>query len=153
MAAGTSVTCYIFFFFLFSPQKERFYEKRHRLPEPSCKELATLISQCLSYAPSERPSFRTILRDLTQLQPHSEALPFPPLPFPPQLLPSTGFGHSRSQRLILAAHSFNNGVSPAHGALCSPPWPIFVGEQSPRAEIISQAARGGAEGAQSSAGP
>ncbi|NXI73649.1 TYK2 kinase, partial [Anseranas semipalmata] len=52
-------------------EKERFYEKRHRLPEPSCKELATLISQCLSYTPSERPSFRTILRDLTQLQPHN----------------------------------------------------------------------------------
>lgn len=82
VAAGTSVTCYIIFFFLFSPQKERFYEKRHRLPEPSCKELATLISQCLSYAPSERPSFRTILRDLTQLQPHSEALPCPSLPCP-----------------------------------------------------------------------
>uniref|UniRef100_A0A8C8B9B0 Tyrosine-protein kinase n=1 Tax=Otus sunia TaxID=257818 RepID=A0A8C8B9B0_9STRI len=55
-------------------EKERFYEKRHRLPEPSCKELATLICQCLNYTPVERPSFRTILRDLTQLQPHSEAL-------------------------------------------------------------------------------
>ncbi|NWW94834.1 TYK2 kinase, partial [Rhynochetos jubatus] len=52
-------------------EKERFYEKRHRLPEPSCRELATLICRCLSYAPGERPSFRTILRDLTQLQPHS----------------------------------------------------------------------------------
>ncbi|NXS50635.1 TYK2 kinase, partial [Balaeniceps rex] len=52
-------------------EKERFYEKRHRLPEPSCKELATLICQCLNYTPVERPSFRTILRDLTQLQPHS----------------------------------------------------------------------------------
>ncbi|KAM6233194.1 LOW QUALITY PROTEIN: non-receptor tyrosine-protein kinase TYK2 [Porphyrio hochstetteri] len=52
-------------------EKERFYEKRHRLPEPSCKELASLISQCLSYTPGERPSFRTILRDLTQLQPHN----------------------------------------------------------------------------------
>ncbi|XP_009580479.1 PREDICTED: non-receptor tyrosine-protein kinase TYK2, partial [Fulmarus glacialis] len=51
-------------------EKERFYEKRHRLPEPSCKELATLICQCLNYTPVERPSFRTILRDLTQLQPH-----------------------------------------------------------------------------------
>ncbi|NWQ89306.1 TYK2 kinase, partial [Burhinus bistriatus] len=30
-------------------EKERFYEKRHRLPEPSCKELATLICQCLNY--------------------------------------------------------------------------------------------------------
>ncbi|XP_006262400.3 non-receptor tyrosine-protein kinase TYK2 isoform X1 [Alligator mississippiensis] len=53
------------------PEKERFYEKRHHLPEPSCRELATLISQCLNYAPGERPSFRTILRDLTQLQPHN----------------------------------------------------------------------------------
>ncbi|XP_074835700.1 non-receptor tyrosine-protein kinase TYK2 [Carettochelys insculpta] len=52
-------------------EKERFYEKKHRLPEPSCKELAALISQCLKYTPSERPSFRTILRDLTQLQPHN----------------------------------------------------------------------------------
>lgn len=146
VAAGTSVTCFCFFFFPFLPQKERFYEKRHRLPEPSCKELATLISQCLSYAPSERPSFRTILRDLTQLQPHSEALPFPPLPFPPQLLPTASV-------CFLGARSFSDGVSPAHGALCSPPWPIFVGEQSPGAEIISQAARGGTEGAQSLAGP
>ncbi|XP_015263084.1 PREDICTED: non-receptor tyrosine-protein kinase TYK2 [Gekko japonicus] len=52
-------------------EKERFYEKKHRLPEPSFKELATLISQCLNYAPEERPSFRTILRDLTQLQPNN----------------------------------------------------------------------------------
>ncbi|NWH58080.1 TYK2 kinase, partial [Geococcyx californianus] len=53
-------------------EKERFYEKRHRLPEPSCEELRALVSRCLSFAPGERPSFRTILRDLTQLQPHGE---------------------------------------------------------------------------------
>uniref|UniRef100_A0A4X2M7I5 Tyrosine-protein kinase n=1 Tax=Vombatus ursinus TaxID=29139 RepID=A0A4X2M7I5_VOMUR len=52
-------------------EKERFYEKKHRLPEPSCKELATLISQCLTYEANQRPSFRTILRDLTQLQPQN----------------------------------------------------------------------------------
>ncbi|XP_054039422.1 non-receptor tyrosine-protein kinase TYK2 [Rissa tridactyla] len=52
-------------------EKERFYEKRHRLPEPSCKELGSLICRCLNYTPGERPSFRTILRDLTQLQPHN----------------------------------------------------------------------------------
>ncbi|XP_008576232.1 PREDICTED: non-receptor tyrosine-protein kinase TYK2 [Galeopterus variegatus] len=51
-------------------QKERFYQKQHQLPEPSCPELATLTSQCLTYDPIQRPSFRTILRDLTQLQPH-----------------------------------------------------------------------------------
>uniref|UniRef100_A0A8C3JNW2 non-specific protein-tyrosine kinase n=1 Tax=Calidris pygmaea TaxID=425635 RepID=A0A8C3JNW2_9CHAR len=55
-------------------EKERFYEKRHRLPEPSCKELGSLVCGCLNYTPGERPSFRTILRDLTQLQPHSEDL-------------------------------------------------------------------------------
>ncbi|XP_077185895.1 non-receptor tyrosine-protein kinase TYK2 [Paroedura picta] len=52
-------------------EKERFYEKKHPLPEPSFRELATLISQCLNYSPEERPSFRTILRDLTQLQPNN----------------------------------------------------------------------------------
>ncbi|XP_066449671.1 non-receptor tyrosine-protein kinase TYK2 isoform X1 [Eleutherodactylus coqui] len=51
-------------------EKERFYEKELGLPEPSCKELADLIGLCHNYNPSGRPSFRTILRDLTQLQPH-----------------------------------------------------------------------------------
>lgn len=55
-----------------SLQKERFYEKELGLPEPSCKELADLIRQCHNYNPSGRPSFRTILRDLTQLQPQGE---------------------------------------------------------------------------------
>ncbi|NWZ88482.1 TYK2 kinase, partial [Poecile atricapillus] len=50
-------------------EKERFYEKRHRLPEPSCRELASLISRCLNYSPGERPSFRAVLRELTRLQP------------------------------------------------------------------------------------
>ncbi|XP_012889393.1 PREDICTED: non-receptor tyrosine-protein kinase TYK2 [Dipodomys ordii] len=52
-------------------EKERFYQKQHQLPEPSCPELATLTSQCLTYEPAQRPSFRTILRDLTRLQPHN----------------------------------------------------------------------------------
>ncbi|XP_005534563.1 PREDICTED: non-receptor tyrosine-protein kinase TYK2, partial [Pseudopodoces humilis] len=50
-------------------EKERFYEKRHRLPEPSCRELASLISRCHNYSPGERPSFRAVLRELTRLQP------------------------------------------------------------------------------------
>nr|XP_044999139.1 non-receptor tyrosine-protein kinase TYK2 isoform X1 [Jaculus jaculus]XP_044999140.1 non-receptor tyrosine-protein kinase TYK2 isoform X1 [Jaculus jaculus] len=54
-----------------SSEKERFYQKQHQLPEPSCPELATLTSQCLAYEPAQRPSFRTILRDLTRLQPHN----------------------------------------------------------------------------------
>eukprot|EP00069_Balaena_mysticetus_P021675 bmy_13747T0 len=52
-------------------EKERFYQKQHKLPEPSCPELATLTSRCLTYEPAQRPSFRTILRDLTQLQPQT----------------------------------------------------------------------------------
>ncbi|PNI51617.1 TYK2 isoform 6 [Pan troglodytes] len=54
-------------------EKEHFYQRQHRLPEPSCPELATLTSQCLTYEPTQRPSFRTILRDLTRLQPHNLA--------------------------------------------------------------------------------
>uniref|UniRef100_A0A8C7CFC4 Tyrosine-protein kinase n=1 Tax=Neovison vison TaxID=452646 RepID=A0A8C7CFC4_NEOVI len=52
-------------------EKECFYQKQHQLPQPSCPELATLTSQCLTYEPAQRPSFRTILRDLTQLQPQN----------------------------------------------------------------------------------
>nr|XP_030735515.1 non-receptor tyrosine-protein kinase TYK2 isoform X3 [Globicephala melas] len=52
-------------------EKERFYQKQQKLPEPSCPELAILTSQCLTYEPAQRPSFRTILRDLTQLQPQT----------------------------------------------------------------------------------
>ncbi|KAL4673270.1 hypothetical protein H8959_017204 [Pygathrix nigripes] len=58
---------------LSSSEKEHFYQRQHRLPEPSCPELATLTSQCLTYEPTQRPSFRTILRDLTRLQPHNLA--------------------------------------------------------------------------------
>ncbi|KGL77497.1 Non-receptor tyrosine-protein kinase TYK2, partial [Tinamus guttatus] len=68
-------------------EKERFYEKRHRLPEPACKELAALVGRCLEYSPGMRPSFRTVLRDLTRLQPHALAAvtsvpPALPLPDP-----------------------------------------------------------------------
>ncbi|XP_008848272.1 non-receptor tyrosine-protein kinase TYK2 isoform X2 [Nannospalax galili] len=52
-------------------EKERFYLKQHHLPDPSCPEMATLTSQCLTYEPAQRPSFRTILRDLTRLQPQN----------------------------------------------------------------------------------
>nr|XP_048302409.1 non-receptor tyrosine-protein kinase TYK2 isoform X3 [Myodes glareolus] len=52
-------------------EKERFYTKQHQLPEPSCPELATLTRQCLTYEPAQRPSFRTVLRDLTRLQPQN----------------------------------------------------------------------------------
>ncbi|XP_063043272.1 non-receptor tyrosine-protein kinase TYK2 [Engraulis encrasicolus] len=49
-------------------EKERFYETQSRLAEPSSQELASFISKCLTYNPAERPSFRAILRELTELQ-------------------------------------------------------------------------------------
>ncbi|MED6261176.1 hypothetical protein ATANTOWER_001867 [Ataeniobius toweri] len=48
-------------------EKERFYQQKGRLAEPSSQELARFISMCLTYEPDERPSFRTILRELTEL--------------------------------------------------------------------------------------
>ncbi|KAM4880201.1 non-receptor tyrosine-protein kinase TYK2 [Sylvia borin] len=64
-------------------EKEQFYEQRQRFPEPSCPALASLISQCLSYSPEERPCFRAVLRELSRLQPHQlqdVAMPSPDCP-------------------------------------------------------------------------
>lgn len=52
--------------FLTPQQKERFYQQKGRLAEPSSQELASFISMCLTYEPVERPSFRTVLRELTE---------------------------------------------------------------------------------------
>lgn len=48
-------------------EKERFYKQKGRLGVPSSQELASFISICLSYEPVERPSFRTVLRKLTEI--------------------------------------------------------------------------------------
>ncbi|XP_061556654.1 non-receptor tyrosine-protein kinase TYK2 [Phycodurus eques] len=45
-------------------EKERFYQQRGKLLEPSSQDLATFISKCLTYEPLERPSFCSLLRDL-----------------------------------------------------------------------------------------
>ncbi|KAF7665993.1 hypothetical protein LDENG_00122210 [Lucifuga dentata] len=63
------------------PEKERFYQQKGRLTEPSSQELASFISMCLTYEAVERPSFRCILRELTEIMiknpdiSPSEALP------------------------------------------------------------------------------
>ncbi|XP_051994646.1 non-receptor tyrosine-protein kinase TYK2 [Xyrauchen texanus] len=49
-------------------EKERFYETQSRLAVPSSQELGSFISMCLTYDPALRPSFRTILRELTEIQ-------------------------------------------------------------------------------------
>lgn len=52
----------------FAPkQKERFYQQKGRPAEPSSPELAGFISRCLTYEPVERPSFRTVLRELPRI--------------------------------------------------------------------------------------
>lgn len=48
-------------------EKERFYQQKGRLTEPSSQELARFINMCLSYEPEERPSFRKVLRELIEL--------------------------------------------------------------------------------------
>ncbi|XP_042360188.1 non-receptor tyrosine-protein kinase TYK2 [Plectropomus leopardus] len=48
-------------------EKERFFQQKGRLAEPSSQELASFISMCLTYEPVERPSFRTVLRELTDI--------------------------------------------------------------------------------------
>lgn len=58
--------------FLMSQQKELFYRERHHLTEPSSEELAKFISMCLTYEPEERPSFRAVLRELTEMMMKSQ---------------------------------------------------------------------------------
>ncbi|XP_067472134.1 non-receptor tyrosine-protein kinase TYK2 [Thunnus thynnus] len=48
-------------------EKECFYQQKGRLAEPSSQELARFISMCLTYEPVERPSFRCVLRELTEI--------------------------------------------------------------------------------------
>lgn len=50
-----------------SPEKERFYQQRCSLAEPSSEKLTELIRTCVTYEPAERPSFRTVLRELTDI--------------------------------------------------------------------------------------
>ncbi|XP_007252861.3 tyrosine-protein kinase JAK2a [Astyanax mexicanus] len=50
-----------------SSKKLLFYEDRHQLPAPKWTELANLINSCMDYEPSQRPSFRGIIRDLNSL--------------------------------------------------------------------------------------
>ncbi|KAK0135002.1 Non-receptor tyrosine-protein kinase TYK2 [Merluccius polli] len=48
-------------------EKERFYQQKGRLAEPPSPELASFISMCLTYEPVNRPSFRIVLRELTEI--------------------------------------------------------------------------------------
>ncbi|XP_024128200.1 non-receptor tyrosine-protein kinase TYK2 isoform X1 [Oryzias melastigma] len=54
------------------PEKELFYQEKQHLTEPSSEELARFINMCLTYEPEERPSFRTVLRELTEMMMKSQ---------------------------------------------------------------------------------
>uniref|UniRef100_A0A3Q2Y5L4 Tyrosine-protein kinase n=1 Tax=Hippocampus comes TaxID=109280 RepID=A0A3Q2Y5L4_HIPCM len=49
------------------PEKERFYQQKGKLLEPSSRDLAVFINKCLSYEPLERPHFCSLLRDLIDI--------------------------------------------------------------------------------------
>uniref|UniRef100_A0A8C2WIF8 Tyrosine-protein kinase n=1 Tax=Cyclopterus lumpus TaxID=8103 RepID=A0A8C2WIF8_CYCLU len=49
------------------PLKSLFYEDHHQLPAPKWTELANLITSCMDYEPSFRPTFRAVIRDLHSL--------------------------------------------------------------------------------------
>uniref|UniRef100_A0A672ISH7 Tyrosine-protein kinase JAK2 n=1 Tax=Salarias fasciatus TaxID=181472 RepID=A0A672ISH7_SALFA len=48
-------------------KKTLFYEHRHQLPAPKWTELANLITSCMDYEPTFRPTFRAVIRDLHSL--------------------------------------------------------------------------------------
>uniref|UniRef100_A0A674PRY4 Tyrosine-protein kinase n=1 Tax=Takifugu rubripes TaxID=31033 RepID=A0A674PRY4_TAKRU len=48
-------------------KKILFYEDRYQLPAPKWIELANLITSCMDYEPTFRPTFRAVIRDLHSL--------------------------------------------------------------------------------------
>ncbi|XP_046871688.1 tyrosine-protein kinase JAK2 [Hypomesus transpacificus] len=48
-------------------KKKLFYGDHHQLPAPKWTELANLITSCMDYEPSFRPTFRAVIRDLNSL--------------------------------------------------------------------------------------
>ncbi|XP_035997541.1 tyrosine-protein kinase JAK1 [Fundulus heteroclitus] len=53
-------------------EKERFYEAEFQLATPDYKELAELMTRCMTYDPKKRPFFRAIVRDLDELEEKNE---------------------------------------------------------------------------------
>uniref|UniRef100_A0A8C9YKD0 non-specific protein-tyrosine kinase n=1 Tax=Sander lucioperca TaxID=283035 RepID=A0A8C9YKD0_SANLU len=48
-------------------KKTLFYDDHHQLPAPKWTELANLITSCMDYEPTFRPTFRAVIRDLHSL--------------------------------------------------------------------------------------
>uniref|UniRef100_A0A4W5RQ50 Tyrosine-protein kinase n=1 Tax=Hucho hucho TaxID=62062 RepID=A0A4W5RQ50_9TELE len=49
-------------------EKERFYAAECQLATPDCRELAELMTHCMTYDPHKRPFFRAIVRDIDTLE-------------------------------------------------------------------------------------
>uniref|UniRef100_A0A8K9XDJ4 Tyrosine-protein kinase n=1 Tax=Oncorhynchus mykiss TaxID=8022 RepID=A0A8K9XDJ4_ONCMY len=52
-------------------EKERFYAAECQLATPDCKELAELMTHCMTFDPRKRPFFRAIVRDIDTLEEQS----------------------------------------------------------------------------------
>ncbi|XP_030647905.1 tyrosine-protein kinase JAK1 [Chanos chanos] len=67
-------------------EKERFYATQCQLPTPDCRELAELMTHCMTYDPHKRPFFRAIVRDIDidwVVEPNSSIKPVPTLEVDP----------------------------------------------------------------------
>ncbi|XP_028857628.1 tyrosine-protein kinase JAK1 [Denticeps clupeoides] len=65
-------------------EKERFYAAECQLATPDCKELADLMTSCMTYDPSKRPFFRAIVRDIDMLEEQNPSIkPVPTLEVDP----------------------------------------------------------------------
>ncbi|KAI5628251.1 tyrosine-protein kinase JAK1 [Silurus asotus] len=65
-------------------EKERFYAAQCHLATPDCKELANLMTHCMTYDPHQRPFFRAIVRDIDMVEKQNPSIkPVPTLEVDP----------------------------------------------------------------------
>ncbi|KAL2089705.1 hypothetical protein ACEWY4_014393 [Coilia grayii] len=58
-------------------EKERFYAAQCQLATPDCRELAELMTHCMTYDPRKRPFFRAIVRDIDTLEEQNPSISLP----------------------------------------------------------------------------
>ncbi|XP_060723582.1 tyrosine-protein kinase JAK1 [Tachysurus vachellii] len=65
-------------------EKERFYAAQCHLATPDCKELANLMTHCMTYDNHQRPFFRAIVRDIDMVEKQNPSIkPVPTLEVDP----------------------------------------------------------------------
>ncbi|XP_077413120.1 non-receptor tyrosine-protein kinase TYK2 isoform X2 [Vanacampus margaritifer] len=85
-------------------EKERFYQQKGKLLEPSSQDLAIFINKCLVYEPLERPSFSSLLRDLIDIMRKNPDIA--PTETLPQAQSTTFFKRHLKKRNILGKGNF-----------------------------------------------